>query len=160
MSKHPPDDPRQLFKLLATPLSEFLNYAKLFSSWRMIELVNLSTQKALTSADFHFATQLVTTFLGTPFQAILIRWFEDRSAALVTVQEAKVHIRKRPQAVPRQVHLKDYFPDATRAYTAHIEQQKIALLMAKKRVVLAAQPSDMMDVGRRLPGSFENGKRR
>lgn len=159
MPKHPPDDPRQLFKLLSTPLGEFLSHAKLFASRRMVELLDLATQRALTG-DFHYATQLVATFLGSPFQSILIRWFEDRSAALVTVEETKVQMRKRPKAVPRQVQLRDYFPDAVRAHGAHIEQQKIAALVAKKGVVLASEPRDLMDVGRRIPGSFENGKRR
>lgn len=153
------DQRAQLFRGLYAPLATYINRGKLFASADFLDMVNLTTKAALTASNYAYACQLVKFFDETPFQTNLVKWLETRANLEVQITTAKVKIHKRATGAHCMVKLAEYFTEAQRASNERAMQTRIQELESQGKIVSESTGVDLMNIGRRLPGSFEHGNR-
>jgi hypothetical protein len=156
----PKDDRAHLFKGLHSPLAPYISRAKLFSSAEFLDMVEFATESALTTGNYGHACQLVKFYDETPYQTVLVKWLEARAGLRVETGPTKVKIHKRANGTPLLVKLAEYFPEAQKASRERATELRMQQLESSGQVIKSRKRTDIMDTGRRLPGSIETGKRR
>ena len=151
---------KALLQLLRGPFAEYLSLSKLCSSRRFLDLLEHVATQALSRNNFNAGNLLLNILRGSLYQERLLRWCNDRLGADFSEKSGTLQMRPRKDATPRLVAAGEYFPEAASDRAAWLSAKRIAAIEARKGVVVTPSSADMMNIGRRLRGSFESGKKR
>lgn len=155
MLKPPPFTYEHFKKFSEPPFCYYISQVKVYESPHFLDLILSASAHAESSGDYSRVCKIVNFFPENIYRDRTMKWFSERLAISFTIHpDGRVNAKRNRKATPRLVNAAELFPEADRA------RRSSSFQASEKRPKPKAETTDLMDKGLRLPGSFENGKRR